>query len=337
MDVGGYVIYEWTNLHNHDLIDADKVHLLPLFRRIQPSQKALIDLHISSGISQRAMYDTLLRTYGGHSNIGFTHKDLTNYVNVVKRREMAPGDATMMQKCFGTNKQYRPLGIFVGFNYQGTCVFGGALLYEETTTTFKWLFDTFMRCINYKLPQTMMTDQASAIVAALREVLPGVYLDFCAWHIDQNARKKLGARATFMFFEEFNHLIRHVHTEAEFEYGWQRMLVSCFDNKPTSDFKWLQFIYGFRTQWSSAWVKSNFTAAKSTTQLSEQFNAFARYYLKPDYSITEMLRRFQSLVDDLRHNEKAKDFYMQNTSPDNRFKNSLLMCHAALVFTPSVC
>ncbi|GAA0183420.1 hypothetical protein LIER_30833 [Lithospermum erythrorhizon] len=175
---------------------------------------------------------------------------MTNYVNVVKRKEMAPGDASVMHKwfrdqarikpgffydiqvddnneitsifwadsvmiadyaCFGdfvsfdttyrTNKQYRPLSIFVGFNYhKGTCVFGGALLYEETTIAFKWLFEAFMRCMNYKLPQTLMTDQAPAIADVVREVLPGVYHALCSWHIDQNARKELGARATFFFF-----------------------------------------------------------------------------------------------------------------------------------------
>ncbi|GAA0169420.1 hypothetical protein LIER_23914 [Lithospermum erythrorhizon] len=87
---------------------------------------------------------------------------------------------------------------------------------------------------------------------------------------------------------------------------------------------------------SNAWVKSHFTAGKTTTQLSEQFNAFARHYLKPYFSITELLRRFQSLVDDLRHNEKSRDFFIQNSTTENKFKNSLLMIHASLVFTPSI-
>ncbi|GAA0150648.1 hypothetical protein LIER_09540 [Lithospermum erythrorhizon] len=69
-NVNGYVIYEWTDVHNHDLINANKVHLLPMFRKIMPLQKTMIDMHISCGISERATYVTLLRTYGGHSNIG---------------------------------------------------------------------------------------------------------------------------------------------------------------------------------------------------------------------------------------------------------------------------
>ncbi|GAA0159889.1 hypothetical protein LIER_16569 [Lithospermum erythrorhizon] len=157
-------------------------------RKIMLLQKAMIDMHISCGMLQRATYDTLLRTYGGHSNIDFTRQDMTNYVNVVKRREMAPGNACVMQNWFReqtrakdvffydiqvdyhndttlifwadtvmiadnslfgdfisfdttymTNKQYRPLGIFVGFNHHmATCVFGGALLYDKTTASLKW-------------------------------------------------------------------------------------------------------------------------------------------------------------------------------------------------------
>ncbi|GAA0174537.1 hypothetical protein LIER_41735 [Lithospermum erythrorhizon] len=45
------------------------------------------------------------------------------------------------------------------------------------------------------------------------------------------------------------------------------MLNTCFDGKPTSYHTWLSFIYNFRKQWSSAWVKDAFTAGKITTHL----------------------------------------------------------------------
>ncbi|GAA0183419.1 hypothetical protein LIER_30832 [Lithospermum erythrorhizon] len=38
--LGGYVIYEWTDVHNHDLIDADKggPHMILYFRHMVPIQ-----------------------------------------------------------------------------------------------------------------------------------------------------------------------------------------------------------------------------------------------------------------------------------------------------------
>ncbi|GAA0169421.1 hypothetical protein LIER_23915 [Lithospermum erythrorhizon] len=92
----GYLIYHWTDEHNHIMIDADKVHLLPMFRDIQPAQKSIIDMHISCGISERATYDTFLSIYGGHPNVGFTRRDMSNYVQKNKMRNMAPGDGHVM-------------------------------------------------------------------------------------------------------------------------------------------------------------------------------------------------------------------------------------------------
>ncbi|GAA0166282.1 hypothetical protein LIER_40162 [Lithospermum erythrorhizon] len=73
-----------------------------------------------------------------------------------------------MERRIGFREKF--LGIFFCFNHhKGTCVLGGTLLYEETATAFKWLFDTFIQCMNYKLPQTVMTNQAPAIAVAVRE------------------------------------------------------------------------------------------------------------------------------------------------------------------------
>jgi zinc finger SWIM domain-containing protein 3 len=42
---------------------------------------------------------------------------------------------------FRTNKEYKPFGVFVGFNhFKETITFGTSLLYDETFDSFKWLF-----------------------------------------------------------------------------------------------------------------------------------------------------------------------------------------------------
>ncbi|GAA0154577.1 hypothetical protein LIER_37917 [Lithospermum erythrorhizon] len=92
------------------------------------------------------------------------------------------------------------------------------------------------------------------------------------------------------------------------------MLDTCFDGKPTSENSWLCFIYGFRKQWSSVKdvvTKDQFTAGKTTTQLSEELNAFARHYRDSSMDVLELMRQFHSMVVDLRFNEKSRDYYMQ--------------------------
>jgi hypothetical protein len=70
------------------------------------------------------------------------------------------GDVISFDTTFGTNKESRPFGVFVGFNqFRETVVFGAVLMYDETFESFKWLFETFLKAHNDKQPKTIYTDQ----------------------------------------------------------------------------------------------------------------------------------------------------------------------------------
>ena len=74
---------------------------------------------------------------------------------------------------YGTNKEVRPLGVFIGFNHhRGVVIFGAALLYDETAKSFKWLFENFLDAHGGKKPQTIFTDQDAAMAKALTKVMP---------------------------------------------------------------------------------------------------------------------------------------------------------------------
>ena len=43
------------------------------------------------------------------------------------------GDVVTFDTTFGTNKEYRPFGVFFGLNqFRETTIFGAALLFDET-------------------------------------------------------------------------------------------------------------------------------------------------------------------------------------------------------------
>ncbi|KAL9275418.1 FAR1-RELATED SEQUENCE 5-like protein [Drosera capensis] len=55
------------------------------------------------------------------------------------------GEALAFDTTFATDEDYRPLGVFVGFNHhRQVVIFGAALLYDETAESFQWLFETFL-------------------------------------------------------------------------------------------------------------------------------------------------------------------------------------------------
>jgi zinc finger SWIM domain-containing protein 3 len=61
------------------------------------------------------------------------------------------GDVITFDTTYKTNKDYRPLGVFVGLNnHRQTVIFGATLLYDETTPSFQWLFETFFKAMSEK-------------------------------------------------------------------------------------------------------------------------------------------------------------------------------------------
>jgi zinc finger SWIM domain-containing protein 3 len=49
------------------------------------------------------------------------------------------GDAMTFDTTFGTKKEHRPFGVFVGFNhFREIVIFAASLLYHTTFESFKW-------------------------------------------------------------------------------------------------------------------------------------------------------------------------------------------------------
>lgn len=94
--------------------------------------------------------------------------------------------------CFDTthkkNKEGRPFALFVGVNHHKlTVIFGAVVLYDESTSTFVWLFDTFSIPMRVKLHITILTNQDAAMAKPLASQWLETYHRLCIWHIYQNA------------------------------------------------------------------------------------------------------------------------------------------------------
>ncbi|KAK2976673.1 hypothetical protein RJ640_004274 [Escallonia rubra] len=89
------------------------------------------------------------------------------------------GDIVTFDTTFATNKDHRPLGVFIGFNhYREQVIFGASLLDNETQASFDWIFNTFLEAHKFKKPTTLFTDQDIAMGRnAIHVVMPeaGLY------------------------------------------------------------------------------------------------------------------------------------------------------------------
>jgi hypothetical protein len=73
------------------------------------------------------------------------------------------GDALTFDMTYKTMYK-KPLGLFVGANHHMQCtIFAFALLGDETTDTFKWVFDTFLKCMGGVAPRCILTGMYAKI------------------------------------------------------------------------------------------------------------------------------------------------------------------------------
>ncbi|XP_056691917.1 protein FAR1-RELATED SEQUENCE 5-like [Spinacia oleracea] len=113
------------------------------------------------------------------------------------------------------------------------------------------------------IPQTIMTDQAPVIAAAIRDVFPGVRHRLCTWHLGENSKKNI---ATFP--ELFSYLLKYCDTVAEFEHYWPRFIkhYKCEKNV------WLNNLYVIREHCCRAYSKDSFSGGALSSQRRESTN-----------------------------------------------------------------
>ncbi|XP_021757130.1 protein FAR1-RELATED SEQUENCE 5-like [Chenopodium quinoa] len=187
------------------------------------------------------------------------------------------GDVVCFDTTYKKHKDGRPFAMFVGVNHhKQTIIFGAALLYDETTETFNWLFDTFVKAMHGKKPKTILTDQDQAMANALSTKWPDTYHRLCVWHMYQNAAKHLHhVFEKFKdFAKDFSSCVYDYDDEANFIDAWDNMLVK-YDLVGNS---WLERVYNLREKWALVYGRQTFCGDMSTTQRSESMNAQLRRY-----------------------------------------------------------
>ena len=173
------------------------------------------------------------------------------------------GDVVSFDTTYRTNKEYRPLAMFVGFNHhRESAIFGAALLYDETIDTFQWLFEAFFEAMSGKKPNTIFTDQDPAMAKAISLVMPNTYHRLCKWHLMQNALKGVNhlLRGEDEFRSDLDACFKIWEEEEEFPSAWDAILhkYNAFDNS------WLQSTFEVKEKWAKTYVKMSFSAGMNT-------------------------------------------------------------------------
>ncbi|XP_058733567.1 protein FAR1-RELATED SEQUENCE 5-like [Vicia villosa] len=208
------------------------------------------------------------------------------------------GDVVYFDTTYRTNRNLRPFSPFVGFkHHRESVLFAAALLYDETTESFGWLFRTFLKVVCGKKPKTIFTDQDPATGKAISEVFLESYHRLCVWHLLQNALKNVNHafKRSNSFAKELRSCIYECQYENDFINAWESLL----ERHNLHQNKWMQDFFKKKEKWALVYGRHSFSAGATTTQLSESFNGHFRLYMKPTFNILEFFRNFDRLLEDM--------------------------------------
>ncbi|XP_062100370.1 protein FAR1-RELATED SEQUENCE 4-like [Humulus lupulus] len=119
---------------------------------------------------------------------------------------------------YRTNKYNKPLTIIVGVNQHfETCVFGCAMIVDETEDTYCLFLRVFLDCMGNKKPKVVLIDNDERIGFAVNQLLSDCTHQLCAWHLGNNATKNIKIPE---FNQGFYDLIYTYYTEEGFEEKW---------------------------------------------------------------------------------------------------------------------
>ncbi|XP_050374583.1 protein FAR1-RELATED SEQUENCE 5-like [Argentina anserina] len=206
-----------------------------------------------------------------------------------------------------------------------------ALLYDETTSSFKWLFETFLAAMSGKHPKTILTDQSAAMAKAISEVFLETRHRLCVWHIYQNGAKNLSSvfQASKEFASDFGKLVYEFEEEDEWLLAWNNML----ETYNLKNNKWLASLFELRAKWALVYGRHTFTADMMTTERSESMNNVLKKYLKSKYDLLRFFIHYERLLADRQYKELIADFKMLQTSLMLIVEVAILQ-HARDMYTP---
>lgn len=225
------------------------------------------------------------------------------------------GDVVSFDSTYFTNKYKIPLVLFVGVNHHiQPTLLGCALIADETVYTFVWLLQTWFLAMGERAPQVILTDQNSAIKAAVAAVFPETRHCFSLWNVLEMIPRHLEYLSPWHdnFMEKFYKCIYRSWTEEQFEKRWWK-LVEKFHLR---EVQWIQLLYEDRKHWVPTFMRGISFAALSTPSRSESLNSLFDKYVRGETSLREFIEQYRVILED-RYEEEAKaDFDAWHETPE---------------------
>ncbi|KAL5207585.1 hypothetical protein ABZP36_032020 [Zizania latifolia] len=217
-------------------------------------------------------------------------------------------DVVYFDTSYLTEKYDLPLVFFTGVNNHGQSVlFGTGLLSDLGADSYVWLFRSFLTCMKDCYPDAIITEHYTAILDAVREVLPQVKHRLCLYRIMKDVAENLKVHAEFKTIKKTLKKITYGSLKApEFEADWKKII----EEHGLGENECLSSLYEHRQLWAPAYLKDKFWAGMSVSQRGE---SIASYYDGFVYHKTS-LKQFFSKYEIILENKYKKELHADEES-----------------------
>jgi len=243
-------------------------------------------------------------------------------------------DVVAFDTTYIRNKYKMPLALFVGVNqhYQ-FMLLGCAIVTDESSATYLWIMQTWLRAMGGQAPRVIITDQDRSIKSAIAEVFPHAQHCFYLWHILEKVSDNLGdvIKKHDKFMAKFEKCIYRSWNDEEFEKRWQK-LIARFE---LENDELIQSLYEDRRLWVPTFMKDTFLAGMSTVQRSESINSYFDKYVQKKKTVSDFLKQYEAIVQDRYEEEARADCDTWNKQPALK-SPSPFEKHMSTVYTHAV-
>ncbi|KAJ7964697.1 FAR1 family protein [Quillaja saponaria] len=332
-----WYVSQFSNVHNHELLEDDQVRLLPAYRKIQEADQERILLLSKAGFPVNRIVKVLELEKGVQpGQLPFIEKDVRNFVRTCKKtvqendalltekrendmQELVEACKAMVEKdadfvydytvdengkfeniawsygdsiraytVFGDvvtfDTTYRSitygllLGVWFGIDNHGNAIFFGCvLLQDESSNSFAWALQAFVRFMRGRHPQTILTDIESGLRDAITRELSDSKHVICIWHVLSKISSwfsfPLGSQYAG-FKAEFD-ILCHLESIEDFERQWD-IMVARFGL--VSD-KHIDLLFSYRASWSLVYIRNYSLARTLTAEFSQSLDSFFKRIL----------------------------------------------------------
>ncbi|XP_059662950.1 protein FAR-RED ELONGATED HYPOCOTYL 3 isoform X2 [Cornus florida] len=327
---GKWIIHRFEKEHNHELLPAQAVSeqtrkMYAAMARQFAEYKSVVGLKNDSknpfdkgrnlGLEvgeAKILLEFFMQMQSVNSNFFYAidlsedqHLKNLFWVDAKSRHDYVNfNDVVSFDTTYVRNKYRMPLALFIGVNqhYQ-FMLLGCALVSDESTATFSWVMQTWLKAMGGQAPKVIITDQDKAMKSVISEVFPSSHHFYFLWHVLGKASEILSPviKQHENFMAKLEKCIHWSWTDQEFEKRW-RKLVDRFELKEN---EWIQSLYEDRIQWVPTYMRDAFLAGMSTVQRSESMNSFFDKYVHKKTTVQEFVKQYEAILQD-RYEEEAK-------------------------------